>query len=141
MKTRISIYPLVIAAMAVTTFSSCDKDKDEVIPPFEALLIAHPWTYDNVEFGDMSDPDAEEDLEDAKDNLDGYVLTFLKDHTYTNNRTAEKGTWKMSEDGKKLTVDEGTDQTILDLVKLDENSLTTRQHDEDFGDITIYFVK
>lgn len=71
------------------------------------------------------------------------TITFLADGTYTTTLggQSDAGTWSLSGDGKQLTIDSNTDETLLLTVdRLTENELEiswTETGEEDLNDDTV----
>ncbi len=74
-----------------------------------------------------------------KGSLSGSI-TFKDDHTYVSNFAdgPDDGTWNLSADGKKLTMDAGTiDETVIDIISLTSSTANlsfTQEATEDMDD-------
>lgn len=76
-------------------------------------------------------------LKDYLDDFQGSI-TLNADNTYTMafGGDSSSGNWKLSEDGKILTFDEGTeDETEATIIKLSPNTMVVEMEDSSNGDI------
>lgn len=135
--TRILLF-VFVAGLAV---SSCKKDSSSTItvaggtwtagtPNFTAMIGTKTITQYYTDVMGLTPAEAAQNT--AIVNLllmqafTGTIL-FKSDNTYTSNLggVADSGTWSLSADGKKLTIDSNTDVAeILDVTVLTSNKLT-----------------
>ena len=143
------IYVLLIAGLAV---SSCKKDSNTVTleggtwtagtPTFTTMVGTRTLTQ---YYTDVMGWTAAQALQSTTIvnltimQLFTGTIQFKSDGTYTTNLggTTDSGTWSLSADGKKLTIDSNTDDPITaDITELTSNKLTvtlTEIVDEDLN--------
>ena len=132
MKSMYKSFSSLLAISLFTFIVSCKED-DEVVVATEAELIG-TWTTqssqvdatingkDMIDFlidaFEMTEQEAQiaKEAFEADNEMDsGTTIELKSNHTYTAKATGEDpddGTWKLSTDGKKLLIDEGTDDEM-----------------------------
>jgi Lipocalin-like domain len=151
MKTPLKIAGTLIFCLLLLTLSNCDKDED----PTPNDLILGTWTVtsldatitvDNLSYVaylknlGFSDSEAQLLAEEFNDMLEESTygkLEIKKGGTYSatdDPGSIDSGTWELSGDGKKLTMDKGTsDEYVYDVTMLTASKLTLFVNESDFN--------
>lgn len=129
---------LILMGLVVLTFTSCDKDSDgdknadNILGVWTITSSSFDATINDVDiiqyfmdaFG-VSQAIAESITEDFYEDITG-TANFKADGTYTmtTNGSVDNGTYKMSADNSKMTMDEGTvDEITVNIVTLTSTKL------------------
>lgn len=129
---------LILMGLVVLTITSCEKDSDgdtkanEIIGVWTISSSTFEGTINGVDivqyfmdaFG-VSQAVAESFTADFYEEITG-TANFKADGTYTmtTNGSTDNGSYKLSADGKKLTLDEGTvDELIIDVATLTSSKM------------------
>ncbi len=130
-----------VAIFAATVLNSCSEQTP-------AKLVEGKWKFDNLETASASAADKEflkavvEEMKKSTScdyNSNGEVVRSTM--SIGGDPKVEKGTWKLSEDGKKLTTVLQGKEEVGDVVELNENKFTVKSKDETGNFTTFYYVK
>lgn len=121
-----------LAVMAIT-WTSCDKDKDDVKPNTKKdLLTAHPWKLTSARIDPpitVETPDTTvviSDLYDWDECLQKFAITFSSANTYTSDGgdcsedelIITNGTWQFNESETSITIDPSDD--VAETAKIEK---------------------
>lgn len=151
-KASINIQIVLVVLIASLAVTSCKKDSDSTvtlaggtwtagIPTFTAMVGTKTLTqyYTDVMLLNATEAAQYTALANLAlmQTFTG-TIQFKSDNTYTSNLggTTDSGTWSLSADGKKLTIDSNTDAPqTLDVTVLTSNKLTVSLTDNTSEDL------
>ncbi len=119
-KLHANLLATVLFALLAISFTSCDKDDDEVSEPTKSEIISKAiWNWDKVEV-------YEDGTLSGTELYTGYKMEFKSDHTFTiykpDGSIDEGGMqWDLNMDETKLIITEGEDGYIFGIQKLDDD--------------------
>jgi len=151
-RTSINVRIMCAVLIAGLAISSCKKDSNSEVtlaggtwtagtPTFTAMVGTKTITQYYTDVMGLSAAEAAQFT--AAVNLAllqsfSGTIQFKSDNTYTSNigGVADSGTWSLSADGKKLTIDSNTDSPqTLDVTVLTSNKLTVSSTDNTSDDL------
>jgi hypothetical protein len=118
MKNLMRITLLAVMAIAIAAMSGCSKDdKEENQLDKKALLTAHVWKFDKLTTT-SADADIQLVVNLMGAFMTGATLDYSSNGTYTISILGETqdGTWELSADETKITVDKGTEDEIVHTI-------------------------
>jgi hypothetical protein len=149
-KTTTKLKSLILVGLVAFTFSACEKDKGTGT---NADNIVGVWTISSstinatvngvsmvqflVDALGLDQAQAEEMATALLTPITG-TITFKSDGTYSTNSdgSIDNGTWELSSDNKKLTLDAGTaDEVIMDVETLTSSKLVISFSQTDVEDL------
>jgi hypothetical protein len=146
MKSMNRIFYSLLTLFALAGFMGCSEDDDVKTIATEADLVG-TWTMQSsevdftvngqdiidymIEVLELSEEEAsiqKEAFEEAMETESDMTIELKSNHTYIEKETGEdpvEGKWKLSSDGKKLLIDEGTvDEIEFEFKSITSNSVS-----------------
>jgi len=120
-------FTTLLLAVLLSTIPGCDDDK---LSPNTTLLTSAPWKFNFV-----THPDSTIQAFYSTFYV-GFGVTFNVDGTYSGTIPADPsdptfdGVWKFNETETEVILDEGTDETVLQIEELTEDSFIFMIPDE-----------
>ncbi|MFD1142488.1 lipocalin family protein [Larkinella insperata] len=141
---------LIIVTLSVVTLFGCSKSKDDVKPETESLLT-RKWSFSEISVKTDAKTYAIPPSDDATFFGEDNTITFNNNNTYStveDGKVIETGTWKLSGDGKTLTLTDidktTTDMTINTLsntaIELATKNVDVTKNDQSDEELNIAFV-
>lgn len=142
MKKLISNLVSIAAICTLLMNTSCKDDDKDMPAPTVALLTAHTWTFADYDFP-VTDPLILSVAQSYKEMLMGTEITFNKNNTIMSSfDMSGNGTWKLSDDEKKITIVEGDFRQEFKIETLNETTLALSEHSDYFNvDISTTYTK
>lgn len=141
---------LFIATLCTATLFGCSKSKDEVAPDTANLLI-RKWSFTDISVKTDAKTYAIPSSDDATFFGEDNTVTFNENNTYStveNGQLIETGSWKLSTDGKTLTlvdIDKATTDMKVNAIsntsiELATNNVDVTKADQSEEELNIAFV-
>jgi hypothetical protein len=144
-KLKYSVATFLVAAF----LSSCSNSGGSGAVSNPKELLAGTWKFDNMELGENVPEEEKAFIKEMIPEMKGSTNYSFNENgelsisskTLGGENAVTKGTWKISEDGKKFTTVIAGVETTEEIAELSKSKLTYKEKDEKGNFTTFYYIK